>query len=98
MRTILAIACVVFGCISPDVEPPAAEQAIDEEPVELLPRDNDQWEPQASLKECMTACSGGPDAIAEFCRSIPDPRLRAGCWALQFAGKTACVGWCLWWF
>jgi hypothetical protein len=48
------------------------------------------------LNECLNSCAAGGEALADFCRSIPDPRLRAGCWALEFAGETVCNGWCFW--
>jgi hypothetical protein len=46
------------------------------------------------LPQCIAACKAGPDSIEAFCRSLPDPRLRAGCWAVVLAGEVACTGWC----
>lgn len=46
------------------------------------------------LPQCIAACKAGPDSIEAFCRSLPDPRLRAGCWAVVLAGEVACMGWC----
>ncbi len=47
------------------------------------------------LNSCLNACAGGAEAWRAYCRSLPGPGLRAGCWALQFAAETACRGWCL---
>lgn len=52
----------------------------------------------AQCQACLLACSEGGEAFRDFCRSIPDPRLRAGCWALEFLGEVACKGWCYWHF
>jgi hypothetical protein len=48
------------------------------------------------LKQCLAACAEGGAALIAFCNSLPDPRLRAGCFALQFVGEVACNGWCYW--
>jgi RHS repeat-associated protein len=48
------------------------------------------------LNRCLDACAAGGVAWQSYCRTLPDPRLRAGCWALQFAGQAACRGWCFW--
>jgi hypothetical protein len=53
----------------------------------------------ASKEECVAACQGGAGSMEAFCRSLPpDPRLRAGCWGVVFAGEAVCIGWCLWHF
>ena len=46
------------------------------------------------LKRCLNACAAGGKVLDAFCRSLPEPRLRAGCWGLQFVGVAACRGWC----
>lgn len=51
-----------------------------------------------TLNRCLDACASGGKAWESFCRSLPDPRLRAGCWSLQNASVTACRGWCFWRF
>ena len=50
------------------------------------------------LTQCLVACGAGGETFRSFCRSLPDPKLRAGCWALEFAGEAACKGWCYWHF
>jgi len=51
-----------------------------------------------TLNQCLDACEAGGRAWENFCRSLKDPRARAACWALQFAGVNACRGWCYWKF
>ena len=48
------------------------------------------------LNKCLEACDKGGETFKKFCRSLKSAKLRAGCWALQFAKKTACKGWCYW--
>ena len=48
------------------------------------------------FKACVAACEAGGEDFEDFCRSLPDPRLRAGCWGLVFVGEAACIGWCAW--
>ncbi len=36
------------------------------------------------------------EVLREFCRTIRDPKLKAGCWGLEFVSETACRGWCFW--
>jgi len=47
-----------------------------------------------NLNNCLNACAMGGRGFLRFCGSLPDPRLRATCYAMQFAGETACRGWC----
>lgn len=54
-----------------------------------------------TLAQCRRACKGGTESMNRFCRKIPEPRLRAGCWGLTLAlgtelGQTACANWCYW--
>jgi hypothetical protein len=55
-----------------------------------------QGGPPPSLGRCLDACAAGGAALRNFCRSIRDPQLKAGCWGLEFVGETACRGWCFW--
>jgi len=48
----------------------------------------------ANLAKCLAACRGGTSSIQAFCRTIPDIRIRAACWAVQFASIPACSGFC----
>jgi RHS repeat-associated protein len=48
------------------------------------------------LNQCLDACASGGAVLRNFCRSLPDPRLRAGCWGLEFVSEVACRGWCFW--
>lgn len=52
----------------------------------------------AQLLRCQNACSSGGAAIRNFCNSLPDPRMRSGCFALELGSETACQGWCYWHF
>jgi hypothetical protein len=49
-------------------------------------------------QDCLNACEVGGEVFLAFCRSLTDPALRAGCFALTFAGTVACKGWCYWHF
>ena len=52
----------------------------------------------AMLQQCQLACKSGSEAVRDFCRSIPDPRIRGACWAYEFAVLPACLGFCfLYW-
>lgn len=48
-------------------------------------------------EECVLSCEAGGATWIEFCSSLP-PQLAAPCYALQFCGVTACLGWCYWQF
>jgi len=48
------------------------------------------------LKKCQKACGGGVRKIQNFCRRIRHPVVKAGCWAIVYAGPTACKNWCYW--
>ena len=48
----------------------------------------------AQLRACLMACKAGPSAIEDFCRGLPDPKMRALCWAVVFAGEAGCAGFC----
>lgn len=52
----------------------------------------------AQLLRCQTACASGGMAIRNFCNSLPDPRMKAGCFALELGSETACRAWCYWHF
>jgi RHS repeat-associated protein len=49
-------------------------------------------------KRCLDACAMGGQGIRNFCRSIPDPRIRAVCWGLEFTGEVVCRGFCFWYY
>jgi RHS repeat-associated protein len=50
------------------------------------------------LKKCLKACDDGTKGREKYCRSLKNPRLRAGCWALVYGSRAACKGWCYWQF
>ena len=52
--------------------------------------------PAHELKRCTESCKDGGEAILAYCRTIPDPRIRATCWGLALGSEVACIGWC--WF
>jgi hypothetical protein len=45
------------------------------------------------LQQCLNVCNQGRTAIENFCRSLPDPRIRALCWAARWT-VPACTGFC----
>jgi hypothetical protein len=50
----------------------------------------------AECVQCLNACAGGAVTWDYYCAVMPYPQLKAGCWALVFAGTVACEGWCYW--
>ncbi len=60
------------------------------------PLPEEQAGPPPSLSRCLDACAAGREVLREFCRSIREPKLKAGCWGLEFVSETACRGWCFW--
>lgn len=54
----------------------------------------DQAGPPPNLSRCLDACAAGGEVLRSFCRSIRDPKLKVGCWGLEFVSETACRGWC----
>lgn len=49
--------------------------------------------------QCQAACRSGVAAMEKFCRLVPHPAVRAGCWAVVPLAKTpgaitACTNWC----
>lgn len=51
------------------------------------------------LAQCQAACTSGTAAMERFCRYLPYPPLKRGCWALTAGlgtrrGQTLCVNWC----
>jgi hypothetical protein len=50
--------------------------------------------PEENLTRCLTACARGGKAFENFCRSIPNPALRALCWGMTHAGEIECRNWC----
>ncbi len=51
----------------------------------------------ATYQQCENACKAGIVAIEAFCRVVPDPRVRAACWAARFS-TPVCIGFCKWYF
>jgi len=49
-----------------------------------------------NLQKFLAACTGGVAAREKFCRWIPVPAVRAGCWAIVVASGAVCAGWCYW--
>ena len=52
--------------------------------------------PAPDLQKCLKACEKGVKGREKYCRSLKNPRARAGCWALVYASEAACKGWCYW--
>jgi hypothetical protein len=61
---------------------------------EAEPLPEEQAGPPPNLSRCLDACAAGGEVLRSFCRSIRDPKLKAGCWGLEFVSATACRGWC----
>jgi RHS repeat-associated protein len=51
---------------------------------------------KCDLAQCLSACKASGEGLRQFCRGLPDPRLRAACWGLEFSSEVACNGWCYW--
>jgi hypothetical protein len=49
---------------------------------------------QNELKRCQDACRGGETARENYCRSLPDPRMRARCWTKVHESEQNCLNWC----
>lgn len=47
-------------------------------------------------ERCLDACASRGRAWENFCRSIKNSRVRAGCWATAKLSETACRNWCFW--
>jgi hypothetical protein len=43
---------------------------------------------------CINACRAGTASRETFCRAIPQPHIRAACWAVVMASLVACEGFC----
>lgn len=56
---------------------------------ELTPR-------SGMLSQCLSACASGVAARNTFCRSLPTPYLKAGCWAVVYGSYPICAGFCWW--
>lgn len=52
----------------------------------------------AQLAQCQAACASGGMAIRNFCNTLPDPRMRGPCFALELGSEVACKSWCYWHF
>lgn len=50
----------------------------------------------AELIRCQSACNTGREAMSSFCRALPDPRLKTGCWLAAAGTVVACLNWCYW--
>ncbi len=61
---------------------------------QTAPPPEEQAGPPPNLNRCLNACAAGGAVLKSFCRSIRDPKLKAGCWSLEFVSGTACRGWC----
>ncbi|HYD46949.1 MAG TPA: RHS repeat-associated core domain-containing protein, partial [Terriglobales bacterium] len=48
------------------------------------------------LNRCLASCAVGGRAWENFCRTVLEPRVRAGCWAVRYSSEAACRGWCFW--
>lgn len=92
----LASGMCAASCIQ-STEPPLSETSA---AVALPVEDEQVGEAMSalSLPECVVACEGGADTMAVFCRAIPNPAVRAGCWGVALVGGIACTNWCYWHF
>lgn len=52
--------------------------------------------PKTPLQVCTAACDAGQEAMQAFCRALPNPLLKAGCWAASYGTTIACKNWCAW--
>lgn len=73
------------------IDPDAIGTAFAQEPVPKRP-------PRTPLQMCNTACDAGAEAMEAFCRMIPNPIVRLGCWGVARGTNVACKNWCYWQF
>ena len=85
-RTFLIVCCLLLSNIAAS---PVRRPALVENTTDLG---------VGNLQACLAACAEGTAAIQAFCRTIPLPRVRAACWAVQFASVPACNGFCYLYF
>lgn len=83
---VLAIVAMVGGCVG--LTKPEGHDERE------LPEAHAEVELAASLDECNRACRNGQQAMEQFCYGLPDPRMRASCWAVAKLSLAACLGWC----
>lgn len=81
---------------APDAVDETAEPLASVEDAESSPVD-DTPSAVSEQERCLKACKAGIEAIENFCRSLPDPEVRAACWAARFNTLT-CIGFCYWYF
>jgi hypothetical protein len=96
-NTAALVMCVALAACAMDEPPMTDEPAVDADyaiSAECLAEDDCEQDPEQTLSQCISACKGGAEAIRQFCRSLPDPRLRPPCFALEFVGQMACINWC----
>jgi RHS repeat-associated protein len=65
-------------------------EPIPDDPCDVGPKTR----PKPNLNRCLDACEQGAFGLAEFCRSIKDPKTRKGCWSRIHESVTNCRGWC----
>lgn len=58
----------------------------------------DDAEPAGTREVCLTACKGGPEARAAFCRLLFNPVLQVSCMKRVSGSLNACTVWCYWEF
>ena len=78
MRTLLILA--VTMTVTP--EPAASAESISAGP------------DAAQLARCLHACESGGRTLTNFCTSLPDPKLKRACHAIELLGEVACKGFC----
>lgn len=56
--------------------------------------DSSQPMPMSTKASCIASCNQGRTAMEQFCRSIPDPRIRPACWIAAMGSTVVCINFC----
>lgn len=56
--------------------------------------DSSQPMPMSTKASCVASCNQGRTAMEQFCRSIPDPRIRPACWIAAMGSTVVCINFC----
>lgn len=89
----LAVAFILLSaCAAPtavgDLEGTSPAEVSDEQQAAPLAKS------PAELIRCQQACRQGREAMDQFCRGVPDPKIKGVCWGFALVGGIACLNFC----
>lgn len=79
-----------------DPAPAQAEPSPAELEAVFGPRDDTVEADPIMLAYCRGACLSTAEVWEAFCRVVPHPGVRIGCWGTFFLGQASCQAWCYW--